>query len=106
MQVGHAVFGDHVMHIAPAWSPRRHPGVSTGTMRETVPCFAVEGSAMIGLPPLRPRCAADEIYLSAETAVGPGAQESEQTWPVRSTCSAELMATMWSFCAMTNGSLM
>ena len=30
--------------------------------------------------------------------------ESAQTWPVRSTARAELMATMRSFCAITNGS--
>ena len=30
---------------------------------------------------------------------------SAHTWPVRSTSMAELMATMWSFWAMRNGSL-
>ena len=38
-------------------------------MREIVPSFAVEGSAMIGLPPARARGAADEVHLAAEARV-------------------------------------
>ena len=45
------------------------PGLSAGTMRETFPPAAVEGSAMIGLPPLRERRAADEVHLPADARV-------------------------------------
>ena len=38
-------------------------------MRDTVPPAAVDGSAMIGLPPVRQRGAADEIHLPADARV-------------------------------------
>ena len=61
---------------------------------------------MIGLPPARARGAADEVDLPAEAGVDRrGPIESAHTWPVRSTSIAELIATILSFCAITNGSL-
>ena len=43
-------------------------------MREIVPSSAVDGRAMIGLPPLRSRGAADEVHLAADARVEQRAQ--------------------------------
>ena len=76
-----------------------------GTMRDTVPLFAVEGRAITGTPPFEraaPRrkstCPPMPLYIALPI-------ESEHTCPVRSTSMAELIATMRLFCAITNGSL-
>ena len=51
VEVGHAVLGDHVVHVAAAGDDAR-ARLQVGTMREMAPSSAVEGRAMIGLPPL------------------------------------------------------
>jgi hypothetical protein len=59
---------------------------------------------MIGSPPFE--CAAPRMKSTCPPMPLKGRQptESEQTWPVRSTSIAELIATMRSFRAITQGS--
>ena len=66
-------------------------------MRDTVPPQAVDGSAMIGLPP------SDRAAACMKSICPPMPEkiawpiESAQIWPVRSTSSAELMAVTRGF---------
>ena len=74
-------------------------------MRDTVPSFAVEGSVMIGTPPFERAAPRRKSTCPPMPLYGVLPIESEHTCPVRSTSIAELIATMRSFCAITNGSL-
>ena len=74
-------------------------------MRETAPFLAVEGRVMIGMPPLERAAPRRKSTWPPMPLYGVWPMESAQTCPVRSTSMAELMATMRSFCAITNGSL-
>ena len=74
-------------------------------MRETVPSLAVEGSAMMALPP----CALAAPRLKSTWPPTPEKNfvpsESAQTWPVRSISSAVLIATILCCWLMIDGSL-
>ena len=74
-------------------------------MRETVPPLAVEGRAMMALPPgdlAAPRLKST-WPPTPEKNFEP--MESAQTWPVRSISSAVLTATILCCWRMMNGSL-
>ena len=80
------------------------PGRSSGTIRDCFPSRAVEGNAMIGTP----RTARAAPRMKSTWPPMPlqsfGPSESAQTWPVRSTSIAELIAVISSWRAITNGS--
>ena len=63
-------------------------------MRVTVPSLRGRGQRDDRLAAARARGAADEVDLAADAARRTRPIESAQTWPVRSTASAELIATM------------
>ena len=73
-------------------------------MRLIVPSFAVEGSAMIGLPPLLRAAPRMKSTCPPMPEKKRPPIVSAATWPVRSTASAELIAIMWSLRAIWNGS--
>jgi len=81
------------------------PGVSVAAMREMLPSLpAVEGNAMIGTPPAeraapRKKSNCPPIPDTIRVPI-----ESAQTWPLRSTCSAALMATTAGLAWMITGS--
>ena len=86
-----AVLGDDVMHIPPGGGDRGARWSSVGMILETHPSWAVEGMAMMGLPPFERAGPAHEIDVPAKTGEELVPSWSAQTWPVRSTCRAELM---------------
>ena len=73
-------------------------------MRLTPPSLAVDGSAMIGLPPRLRAAPRTKSTCPPMPEKNRPSSVSAATCPVRSTASAELIAIMLSLRAMTNGS--
>ena len=105
VQISHPVFGHNIMRIGSRGHRSRAVLNPAEQSAKPNPSFAVEVTAITGLPPrLR---AAPRIKSSCPpnplTNLPP--TESDTACPVRSISIAELIATTLSFCAMMKGSL-
>ena len=67
--------------------------------------LTVEGMAMMDTPPLLAEAPRTKSTWPPTPEICLGPMLSEATWPIRSTCTQELMDTMFSFWAMTKGLL-
>ena len=99
-QVGDAVLGDDVVDVAAARDDARALPRATGRMRLTVAVLRGEGSAMMGLPPLLRAAPRMKSTWPPMPEKKRPPSVSAATWPVRSTASAELIATIWSLRAI------
>src|SRR5262249_48888434 len=72
------------------------PGSKTGTMRDTLPPSAVLGRAMIERPPLLRAAPRTKSTSPPVPDIWRIPRLSEFTWPVKSTCTAALIATTFS----------
>ena len=81
------------------------PSSRTGWIRLTVPSLAVEGKAMMALPPRLRAAPRTKSTCPPMPEKNFPIRVSEATWPVRSIASAELIEIIWSLRAMIAGSL-
>jgi hypothetical protein len=104
VEVARAVLGDHPVDVAAGGD---HAGAGLelgGDARHRAPA-AVDGSAMIGLPPRETAAPRRKSIWPPMPEKMRWPSESAHTWPVRSISSAELIAVTLSFLRMSAVSL-